>query len=174
MAFLIGGFQYYDYWDNATFELGSIGFGGGVISKLPLGKTSNLYTAVHMAIVPFAGNSRRAGPDTSQLRDYNYGDGLEAKFESTVNLGKYATASMIYYFYLFHTFDGTPGNNFIHILKPRVTVRLYKNLSIGCENYIYLNDRYESNYPNLHLVKTEQRVFLLFYLEDKQRRGYYN
>jgi hypothetical protein len=27
---LIGGFQHYDFWDNKTFELGTIGFGGGV------------------------------------------------------------------------------------------------------------------------------------------------
>jgi len=31
LALLIGGFQYYDYWDNKTFELGDIGFGGGVL-----------------------------------------------------------------------------------------------------------------------------------------------
>ncbi|HEV8512055.1 MAG TPA: DUF3943 domain-containing protein, partial [Cyclobacteriaceae bacterium] len=29
LAILAGGFQYYDYWDNKTFELGTIGFGGG-------------------------------------------------------------------------------------------------------------------------------------------------
>jgi len=174
LAMLIGGFQYYDYWDNKKFELGTIGFGGGVISKLPLSKTSNMYTRVHFALVPFAGSSTHYGPDTSQFRDYNFGGGLEAKFESTINLGKYATASLIYYFYWIRTYIGVNGNNFIHIFKPRITVRLYKFLNIGIENDLYYNDRYLHGYPAIHALQTEQKIFLLFYLEDKQRRGYYN
>lgn len=173
-AILAGAFQYYDYWDNKKFELGTIGFGGGLISKLPVNKTSNLYTSIHVALVPFAGNSTKFGPDTSQFRDYSFGGGLETKFEGVFNLGKYATASMIYYFYMIHTYVGAPGNNFVHILKPRITVRLYKDLSIGYEYYLYYNDRYLYNFPAIHSVQTEQKVFLLFFLEDSQRRGYYN
>ncbi|MCX6252332.1 MAG: DUF3943 domain-containing protein [Bacteroidetes bacterium] len=174
LAFLIGGFQYYDYWDNKKFELGTIGFGGGVISKYPVSKTSNLYTKVHLAIVPFAGSSAKVGSDTTQVRDYIYGGGVEGKFESTFNLGKYGTASMIYYFYMIRTYIGASGNNYIHILKPRITVTLYKNLSIGCEYFLYYNDRYLLNAPGLHSRQNEQKIFLLFYLEDKQRRGQYN
>jgi hypothetical protein len=128
-----------------------------------------------LAIVPFAGSTKRFGiSDTSQYRDYNFGGGLEGKFEGTVNLSKYATFSMIYYFFMVHTYVGTPGNNFLHILKPRITVALYKGLNIGFENYIYYNDRYETDYPNMHTVRMEQKLFLLLYLQDKQRRGYYN
>ena len=174
LAILAGAFQYYDYWDNKKFELGTIGFGGGVISKLPVNKTSNLYTSIHLALVPFAGNSTKFGPDTSQFRDYTFGGGLETKLEGVFNLGKYATASLIYYFYMIHTYVGPPGNNFIHILKPRITVRLYKDLSIGYEYYLYYNDRYLHDFPAIHSVQTEQKVFLLFFLEDRQRRGYYN
>ena len=174
MAILIGAFQYYDYWDNKTFELGTIGFGGGVFTKMPLSKTSNLYTNIHLAIIPFAGNSTRFGPDTSQFRDYNFGAGGEGKFESTLNLGKYLTASLIYYFYVVHTYVGVPGNNYIGIFKPRITVRVYKNLSIGFENYIYNNDRYLNNYPAIHLARTEQKIFLQLFFENSQRRGHYN
>ena len=174
MSFLIGGFQYYDYWDNMKFELGAIGFGGGVISKLPLSKTSNLYTSIHVAIIPFAGNSTMFGPDTSQFRDYNFGGGLETKFESTFNLGKYATATLRYYFYKIHTYVGAPGNNFIQILKPRITVRLYKYLSMGGEYSLYYNDRNVSGFPAQHSIQTDQKIFLLIFLEDRQRRGYYN
>jgi hypothetical protein len=173
-SMLLGVFQYYDYWDNKTFELGAIGFGGGVFSKLPIGKTSNLYTNVHVAAIPFAGNSTRFGPDTLQFRDYNFGDGLEAKFESTINIGKWATASFIYYYFFIHTYVGLPGNNFIGILKPRVTLKLYKGLSIGFEHYVYYNDRRLKNFLPIHSARTEQKIFLSLYLEDKQRRGHYN
>jgi hypothetical protein len=174
MAFLVGGFQYYDYWDNKKFELGSIGFGGGVISKLPLSKTSNIYTKIHLAIVPFGGNSTTVESDTSQFRDYVFGGGLETKFETTINISKYATASFYYYFYLIHTYVGPPGNNYTHILKPRITVRLFKMLNIGAEYDMYYSDRYINGYSSLHTMQTEQKVFLLLFLEDRQRRGYYN
>lgn len=174
LAINAGGFQYYDYWDNKEFELGAIAFGGGVFTKLPISKTSNLYTNLHLGIIPFAGNSTRFGPDTSQVRDYNFGDGFMAKFESTITLGKYATGSMVFYYYLIHTYIGSPGNNYIAILKPRVTIRIYKPLNIGFEYFVYYNDRYITGIHAIHSMQTEQKVFLLLYLEDKQRRGQYN
>ena len=174
LALLIGGFQYYDYWDNSKFELGTIGFGGGVISKYPMSKTSNLYTSIHLALVPFAGNSTKFVIDTTQVRDYNFVGGLESKFETTMNLGKYATATLRYYFYWMRTYVGKNGNNFVHIIKPRITVNIYKFLSIGCEAQLYYNDLYQRGMPAVHSIQTEQKIFLLIFLEDKQRRGYYN
>ena len=174
LALLIGGFQYYDYWDNNKFELGTIGFGGGVISKYPISKVSNLYTSIHLALVPFGGNSTKFVIDTTQVRDYNFVGGLEAKFESTFNLSKYGTASLRYYFYWMRTYIGSSGNNFIQILKPRITIHLYKSLSIGCEAQLYYNDLYQNGVHAVHGIQTEQKIFLLFFLQDKQRRGYYN
>jgi hypothetical protein len=174
LALLIGGFQYYDYWDNNKFELGTIGFGGGMISKYPVSKTSNFYTSIHVALVPFGGNSTKFVIDTTQVRDYNYVFGLETKFETTFNLSKYATATLRYYFYWMRTYVGMNGNNFIQILKPRITVRLYKSLSIGCEAQLYYNNLSQRGMPPVHSIQTEQKIFLLLYLEDKQRRGHYN
>jgi len=174
MAMLLGGFQYYDYWDSKSFELGTIGFGAGLFTKLPLSTRTILYTNVHLAAVPFAGNSTLFGPDTSQVRDYTFGYGYEGKFESTLNLGKYGTASFIYYYYMIHTEVGVTGDNYISILKPRITVKLYKNLSIGYEHSIYFNDRYLVDFQTIHIKRTEEKIFLLLYLEDPQRRGHYN
>jgi hypothetical protein len=171
---LTGGFQYYDYWDNDIFELGTVGLGGGVFSKLAVSKTSNLYTNLHLAIIPLAGNSTEIVTDTATVRDYNFGGGLQAKFESTLNIGKYADVSLIYYNWLIRTYEGDPGTNFIQILKPRITVKLNKNLRIGFENFFYINDQYLRNSPALHSLRTEQKIFLMLYLEDRQRKGHYN
>lgn len=175
-AMLFGVYQYYDYWDNSTFELGTIGFGGGLITKLPIDKASksNLYTSIHLAIVPFAGSSTRFGPDTSQYRDYNFGGGMEGKFESTINAGKRATATLTAYYYWIHSFVGLPEDNFITIIKPRVTVSLYKNLAVGFEPAFYYNDVHSPNAAVVHLARTEWKTFLMLYLEDTQRRGHYN
>jgi hypothetical protein len=90
---------------------------------------------------------------------------------------------MLYYFYYIHSFDntgkdestqGTLGNNIINMVKPRITIRLYKDLSVGIEHNIYFNDHYQNYYSPLHYVQTEQRIFLMLYFEDPQRRGHYN
>lgn len=174
MALLAGGFQYYDYWDNKTFELGTIGFGAGIFSKMSINKKVDFYLNVHAAVVPFAGNSTQRGPDTTQVRDYNYGGGLEGKMESTLNIGKHLTASLVYYYYFIHTYVGQAGNNFISILKPRITVRLYKSVNVGFEHFIYFSNRYIDGLPGMHAIRTEQKLFVMFYLEDKQRKGRYN
>ena len=175
-AMLIGAFQYYDYWDNKTFELGAIGFGVGVITKIPVSKLhkSNLYTSLHLALVPFAGSSTKFGPDTSQLRDYNFGGGLETKLESTINFGKWSTATIVAYYTWIHTYVGLPENNFLAILKPRVTLKLFKNLYGGYEEAFYFNKIHSPNTPVVHINRTEQKFFLMLYLEDGQRRGHYN
>lgn len=175
-AILIGAFQYYDYWDNNTFELGTIGFGGGIITKLAVHKAtkSNLYTSLHIALVPFAGSSTKFGPDTSQFRDYNFGGGIEEKLESTINFGKAATATIVAYYYWIRSYVGLHEDNFIGIIKPRVTVRLIGNLSAGFEHAFYFNDISTPDLPIVHISRTEQKVFLMFYFEDKQRRGHYN
>jgi hypothetical protein len=68
---LLGVFQHYDFWDNKTFELGTIAFGAGVLSRLAISGNSNLYFDLQLGLVPLAGNSTQLGPDTSQFRDYN-------------------------------------------------------------------------------------------------------
>lgn len=173
LSMLIGAFQYYDYWDNKSFELGAIAFGGGAFFKLPISKNSIFYTNLHLAVIPFAGNSTRFGPDTSQLRDYDFGGGLESKVESSLSLGKYVTASLLYHYYMLRTYVGIAGNNFIGILEPRITVRLFDNLSIGFEQYSYANNRRPDGKVNIHSVRSEQKIFLNLYLEDSQRKGHY-
>jgi len=66
-----------------------------------------------------------------------------------------------------------PGNSLVGILKPVVTLKLYKNLRIGFEHLIYRNDRFLNGDETLHLTRTEQKLFLQLYFEDPQRRGKY-
>jgi hypothetical protein len=166
-AWLVGAFQHYDYWDNWTFELGTIGLGGGVINNLTVDEASKsyLYTTVHIAGVPFAGVSTRFGPNDSQFRDYNFGAGLEGKFESTINCGRWATASLGFYYYWIHSYVGLVEDNFISIIKPRVTVTIYKNLSAGFEPALYYNDVYTPDQPAVHLARAEWKAFLLLKFE---------
>ncbi len=171
---LAGIFQHYDYWNNKVFELGTLGFGPGLISRVTLGRNSNLYSGIHLAAVPLAGNSTRFGPDTSDFRAYNFGGGFEARLEETLNITKWVSLGFNAYYYWIRTYDGIPGTSIVGILKPRIAFTLLRNTSIGLEHHIYYNDRLVKKTPDLHLVRTEQKLFLQIYLEDSKRRGHYN
>jgi hypothetical protein len=172
---LLGGlFQHYDYWRNNIFEVATLGFGGGLISRIPVAKHSNIFSTIHLAIVPMAGNNTEFGPDTSEFRHYNFGGGLQTKVEETFNLNQWATIGFTGFYYWIHTYNGLPGNSLVGILKPTVTVKLFKNLRIGIEHHIYHNDRYLTKTGNLHLTRTEQKFYLQWIFEDPNRKGLYH
>jgi hypothetical protein len=172
---LLGGlFQHYDYWRNNIFEVASLGFGGGLISRIPVAKHSNIYSTVHLALVPLAGNNTQFGPDTSEFRHYNYGGGMQAKIEETFNLNNWATIGFTGFYYWIRTYVGLPGNSLVGILKPTITIRLFKNLSVGFEHHIYHNDRYLNGIPTLHVTRTEQKLYLQMFFENSGRRGKYH
>ena len=173
-ALLSGVFQNYDFWDNPTYELTTLGFGGGVVARMPLLTNASWYSVLHLDLVPFGGNNKAAGPDTTQIGDFNFGGGAEAKLESTLSFGDKASFKLVANYYWFHTYVGEPGNNFIAIIKPRVTVGIFDNLSVGVEESIYSSVRDSPNFGTIHSVNTEQKLFLILYLEDSKRGGHYN
>lgn len=171
---LIGGFQYFDYWNNKIFEMGSLGFGLGLVSRILLPKSSFLYSSIHLAAVPLSAHKTNFGPDTSLFRTYKFAGGLEAKIEETFNINKWAALGLNAYYYWTHNYENHPGRNSIAILKPRITLKMFGNMSLGFEHHVYFVDEYLKNIPTLHLKRTEQKVFLRLFLEDPRRRGKYN
>jgi hypothetical protein len=170
LELLVGLFQHYDYWDNKTFELGTIAFGPGVVSKMPLILNSTLYTSLHVGVVPLAGNSTMYGPDTSQFRDYNYGGGLGGKAETTLELGQWASATFVGYYFWIHTYIGHKGDHYMAIIRPRAEFRVINNLRLGFEQLAYYSDRYPSDFHAIHFVQTEQRVYLKLYFDQFKRK----
>lgn len=182
LSMMVGGFQHYDYYDTKAFELSTTAFGPGLLSRLRLSKSSNFDLNLHLAIVPFAGSSVGPVTDTSFYRDYRFGYGWDGKVETAVNIGKLGTLSIWYYYYFIHAFNNTGndeskvntlGDSHIHVMRPRLTVHVYKTMSVGLEQIIYWNDHYQTPYSQLHYTQTEQRIFVMFNWEDAQRRGQY-
>jgi len=171
---LAGIFQHFDYWNNKIFELGSLGFGPGIISRIDLGRNSKLYSGLHFAAVPLAGNTTRFGPDTSEFRDYPFGGGFEGRIEETLNLTKWVSMGFTGYYYWIYNYEGLPGKSRIGILKPRITFKVFKNISFGMEHHVYYDNRFIKDIPDLHLVSTEQKFFLQVFIEDPRRMGRYH
>ena len=131
-------------------------------------------TFQRIGLVPFAGLSGRFGPDTTQIRDYNYGGGAEAKIECTLNLGGWVNVAFIGYYWWFRTFVGTAGNSYIGLIKPAITFRIIDKLNIGFEQLVYYSDRYPRDFPTVHSVRTEQKIFLQLFIEEFKFKGHVN
>ncbi|WP_299754877.1 DUF3943 domain-containing protein [uncultured Pontibacter sp.] len=174
ISLLTGIFQYYDYWNTRNFELGALGFGGGVFSMLEIKDRINLYTNAHLGVILLAGNSTRSAPEAQGLRNYTYANGLQSKLESTLTLGERATVAFIYYHFWLNTFEGLKGSNSIGILRPRLTVKLFKNVSLGYEHFGYTTKRRFEDFADQRSAITEQKIFVQLFLEAPQRRGKYN
>jgi hypothetical protein len=156
---LFGVFQHYDYWDSKLFELGTIGFGGGVLHRLEVSKTTNIVSQVHLGIVPLAGISSPYAD--IEERNYNYSGGAEAKLEVAFNIAGWVTVTPAYYFYALHTYVGAYGNNLVGIFRPRIAVQLTNSLAVGFEFLQYTKDAYLRDYPDLHVRNTEQRFYIM-------------
>lgn len=168
---LFGAFLHYDYWDSYNFELATMALSGGIVSKFAVAPNTNLYTNFHLGIVPFAGNSREFGPDTSQVRDYYFSAGAETKLEVTLNYKGFVSGTLLGYYYWLHTIErpllvGQPGDDFIAILKPRIEFHLFSNLGIGFEHLLYFDNRNSADNTSTHTSKTQDKLFLLIYLAD--------
>lgn len=171
---LAGIFQHFDYWNNKVFELGSLGVGPGIVSKIKIGRTSNLYSGLHVAGVPLAGNSTRFGPDSSEFRTYPFGGGWEGRIEERLNIGKWISLGLNAYYYWIWNYEGSKGKSRIGILKPLVTVRIINNVSLGFEHHLYYDNRFIDKTSSLHLKTTEQKIFLQFFFQDQRRYGKYH
>ena len=166
LEMLIGAFQHYNYWDSNIFEIGVLGFGGGIIAKWQFSKSSNLQTAFHLGVIPL-GASNSPYIDIVEagvhVRDYDYSGGGEAKFEGTLNLGKIGQATAIYYLYWLHTYIGPAGDKIMSIFKPRIAVKLFSNLSLGFEYLYYHKYSYLRDFPDVHKRSSEQKLYLMLY-----------
>ena len=69
----------------------------------------------------------------------------------------------IYYVYQLHTYVGPAGNKTISIFKPRIAVRLYKNLSLGYEFTHYHKYNNLRDLPDVIRSENEQKFYLMLY-----------
>ena len=150
-----------------------------------LSKTTNLYNKHSYSRGSVGANSGRLGPDTSQNRDYSYDDGFEGKIESKLIVDKYVTVSLLYYYYFMHTFapvvtkdygpnpNDVPGNNTIGILNQMLQFIFIKRLALVMSITYTMAQGMKIIILFFNTIRTEDKIFLLFYFEDAQRRGHY-
>jgi hypothetical protein len=134
---LAGIFQHFDYINNSLFQIGALGFGGGLISKFSISPKSNIYSNIHLALVPLAGNNTYFGSDSSFYRAYNFGAGAEAKVEETLNLNKWASLGFTGFYYFIHTYQGLPGNSIVGVYNPNLTIQILR-ISVWAMSILFI------------------------------------
>ncbi|MBK6770703.1 MAG: DUF3943 domain-containing protein [Ignavibacteria bacterium] len=160
---LAGIFHHYDFYDNKIFKVGGISFGTGLISRFPAFKNNNIVTSIHFNLMPLgACNSEYSAYGE---KEYNFSSGLNLKFESSINLdwGFFLVDYSIFYL---HTIIGAKSDEYVGILKPKVEVKLYKDISIGAEYLFYHREGFYKDYPDIKLRNNEQKIFLSYRFQN--------
>ena len=158
----LGGFQHYDYWNTDTFEIGTIGLGGSVLTKMSFSKQKFFENELHLAAVPLgASNARKVVVDQLNpgYQNYTYSGGAEIKYRTTLDLD-FAQIGAEYDLYWLHTYVGEAGDNLIGIFRPHISVRLYRAVNVGYEYLHYRRNDSNGQGPTIHVTSHEQRLYL--------------
>ncbi|MCZ6671764.1 MAG: DUF3943 domain-containing protein [Verrucomicrobia bacterium] len=161
---VLGFFQHFDYLSNAIYEIGATSFAGGLLYKTRF-VGSDLYLAGHLGPILMGGaNSEFAKEFTFDDRviQYNMGIGAQSKFEAIL-AGDWGNFYLAHFFWWIHTLNGAPGDEFIGILKPRITVRVYNAWALGLEYLLYHRTGLYEDFPDVDLRNNEQRLFIALY-----------
>ena len=162
---ILGGvFQHYDFLDNPIYDLSTMSFGGGAISRMPIHKNSKFLLNMYAGIVPFGGDSRYFSIADSSFRDYNYGGGLESKLECGIVIAKWLKAQIRSDYYWIHTYVGAKGDYITGIVTSGLYFRFLKNIELGAEYVFYNNNKYEIGQKGLHYMNTEERIYLAYHI----------
>ena len=168
---LSGIFQYYDFLENPIYDLSTMAFGGGFISRSPINKNTNFFMNFHLGIIPFGGNSKKFGIDTVQFRDYTFGGGLESKLDCALEFSKLVKAEIESNYYWMYSYNSIERNYLTGIINPRLIFRFLKNAEFGLEYLIYYNNNFADGISSIHSKNSEEKIFLAYqlnYCEKKQ------
>ncbi|MBK8552748.1 MAG: DUF3943 domain-containing protein [Ignavibacteria bacterium] len=161
---LAGAFQHYDFFDNNIFEVAGISFGAGLMSYFPSkNKDQSIVTSVHLNLMPLGASN--SAYSSFGLKTYNYSVGANMKFESLLDFS-WGDALINYNLYFLHTVIGEESNELVGILKPRLNVDVYKNLSIGTEFVFYHREGYYADYPDVHINNNETSLFVTYQFKN--------
>ncbi len=162
---LAGIFQHYDFFDNNTYKVGGISFGGGLISLFQnkKDKGNRITTSVHLNLMPL-GASNSAYSAFGE-KEYNFTVGANMQFETFLEM-KWGYALVDYKLYYMHTIVGASSNEYVGILKPKIQVKVYKNWSVGAEYLFYHREGFYQDYPDIHTRNNEQKIFVNYSFEN--------
>ena len=167
----------YDYINNNAFEFGSTSFSAGIFSRFKLSEKVALNTNLEgIGTLMGAVNSefafRAELPDTSRLREYDYGPGLGAKLGVVASIGGWDAVTLSYRLQWIHTLNGSVGTgseeaeaeHIIQAVVLRLKAPIYRSYGIGGDVIGYVRNSYfstESDALNITQRVPQVRLYIV-------------
>jgi hypothetical protein len=163
---LWGLFQNSDYLNNNVYEIGGVSLGPGIGFRTKRKEPFQFAAILNISYMPMgAANSDYApGFEAGELdsaRTYNMGTGMQAKLDLNFKF-PYGQLSVVQTFWWVHTLDGAPGDEYIGMLWPMLTIHIYRRLHIGFEYIIYHRAGRYKDFPDIDLRNNEKRLFISY------------
>ncbi|MFA6924868.1 MAG: DUF3943 domain-containing protein [Bacteroidales bacterium] len=161
---LVGVFQHYDFYSSNIYKISAMALNVGIISKLPIFKKIKFNADFHFGIVPFGGNCKTFGIDTSKIRATNYGGGLETKLDCSIDFADVVNVKFVGNYFWMNSYVGNAENYLIGVVHPSISIKLYRNIHLGFEHFLYCSKNYTHSIHNIIFRNSEQKFFLSYHL----------
>jgi len=158
---LFGLFQHYDYVNVELFNYGGISLSPGLVSSWPLGKGWALRTQVHPGLLVLGGSNNEYFTNT-QGRNYNYTTGFKGKASLVVLSPRYGELLGEYMYFWMDSVEGIEGTDSIHQLVVDYNKRLYRDLGLGLEYYLYARSGDYAEFPQATVTLDGVRLLISY------------
>lgn len=158
---MAGLFQHYDYVNLDILNYGGVTLAPGIISMWPMGGGWSLTTGVHAGWLVLGGSNNEYFTNT-QGRNYNYTTG--AKVKATVGLSNNKLGDLLvdaWYFWM-TGIEGIPGNDNISTLNAVYNKKIYRDLGLGLEGFLYNRVGNYEGYPESDVTVKGYRLLLTY------------
>jgi hypothetical protein len=159
---LVAAYQHFDYFNNNAYVFGEQSISGSWLYRVQATKSFEMRTALHVnAVIMGAAQSDYANVSG---RGYDYGPGLGYKFQGAFYRNGYPFLSIGHYGFWIHSINGTVANHLISGSNVRLDLPLRRDVALGVDYFLYLEDSHYAEYPNVSHRVPELRTSLTFHL----------
>jgi hypothetical protein len=153
-------YSHFNYYSNEVFKYGSQEFGAAYLDRYKLGEKYHASSAVHLNAILLGA----AYSDYTNIsgRDYDYGPGLAAEFQWTLERGQHPLLYFEQDAAWIHAIDGNIADHFIFMTDVRFEVPIHTYFKLGVEYLFYAANRNYKDYPDVNVSAPELRLSAAF------------
>jgi Domain of unknown function (DUF3943) len=145
---LLGLFQNYDYINTEAIELGGSSLCAGLVSRFELSQTTRLIITPQLGwMILGVSNNEYVVED---LRDYNYGTGLTAKFDGVLDFQKYGNLLLRWAHYSIYALEGAKGTDRLNIFTGEYRIPVWKQVELGLQYQHYRRNSDYRDFPDVN------------------------
>ncbi len=168
-SFVFGGFQHFDYHHDEVIEIGSLGFGAGLMVQSSLANRWLAYTTIHLGPSVLGGSNNEVvdqfATDPENRRDYILGPGFLVKTSFILEHDLMGRAIVDYKYFRFYVVSGPSGTEKLNLLTFKYSVPFWRGHRVGLDYTRYFRRVRFNDFPeyqNFMKDLYELRVFVTY------------